>query len=303
MLNVIWATDIGCEKDWEVDYIKELLDKIGVPYNLVTASRMDEVFPNALIVTNHSVSYMDMFHLYELSETPFGVIHLSDEWFSDDVSFYDFSMCKFAWRNYYDERFDIHPKLNYLALSYKLGFWNGYNGKSPRDITYANREYAWSFAGAPRTNERMATLQMFKDAVLPNKVHFEMGNSFCKPETGLDTKAYRALLLNTQFGLCAVGISKTLSGDTCRVTETLETGGIPIVLAGYNSKNVSYWKSLYNEDPPFIIGNTWEECLKKVNKLIEDPQECERVRLACCDFWQTYKSRISNTLGYHIQYI
>ena len=168
---------------------------------------------NALIVTNHSVPYMDMFNLYELSETPFGVIHLSDEWFSDDVSFYDFSMCKFAWRNYYDERFDIYPKLNYLALSYKLGFWNGYDGKSPRDITYADREYAWSFAGAPRTNERMATLQMFKDAVLPNKVHFEMGNSFCKPETGLDTNAYRALLLTTQFGLCAVGISKTLSGD------------------------------------------------------------------------------------------
>jgi hypothetical protein len=292
MLQVLWATDNGCLHDWEVDYIRTLLDGMDIPYRLTTVTSIEQIVPNALILINHSVNYRDYLRLYELTGTPFGVIHLSDEWFDDDVSFYDYNTCKFAWRNYYHEQFDKYNKLKPLPLSYKKGFWKDYTGRSPRDITFQERQYAWSFAGAPRTNERQATLKMF-DEVTPYKIHFETGNSFSAPETGLDTSAYRELLLNTQFGLCAIGISKTLSGDTGRVTETLETGGIPIVLAGRNSSGLTYWESLYGELPPFVIGDTWEECLAKVKELQQNPDECERVRVACYDFWTRQKAHIS----------
>lgn len=293
MVRILWVTNIGAEKDWEVDYIKSILKYCKFEYTIETVTDINLIVPNALIIVNHSVNYMSYLYKYEVSNTPFGVIHLSDEWFNDDVRFYDFRMCQFAFRNYYSDHFERYPKLNFLALSFKNGFWKNYNGPAPLEITYKDRAYEWSFAGAPRSIKRQNTLKLF-ESVKPNKVHFEIGNSFSSPKTGLSTNEYRSLLLNTKYGLCAIGISNTLAGDTGRVTETLETGGVPIVLAGRNSKGVTYWRSLYGEEPPFIIGENWEECLNRVIAL--SPEEYENIRVACFTFWENYKKRLGSCL-------
>jgi hypothetical protein len=294
-LRVLWATNLSIEQDWEVDYIKSILDTMQIPYTLESVKNMNQVVPGALIVLNHSINYLAYLSQYEMNGAPFGVIHLSDEWFDDNVEFYNFSMCKFAFRNYYHERFDRYPKLNYLALSFKIGFWEDYTGKHPREITHAERNYIWSFAGSPRCGKRQHTLELF-DCLKPNLVHYEMGNSFIVRSTGLDIPEYRELMMNSKFILCAIGISNTLSGDTGRVTEALECGSIPIVLAGRNSKNVLYWKSLYGEEPPFVFGETWEECLEKTKQLLENPEYYEQTRLACYDFWQNYKKNMGNKI-------
>jgi len=135
------------------------------------------------------------------------------------------------------------------------------------------------------------------DKIKPNKVHFEMGNSFAVSTTGLPTEDYRALLLQSKFTLCAPGISNTLSGDTFRVTEALECGSIPIVIAGLNSKNIVYWESLYGVVPPFVIGETWEDAFEKTMQLLSDPEQCEKVRLTCYDFWQNYKKQFGEHIG------
>lgn len=295
MLRVLWATHMKPENDWEIDYIRSILNTMDIPYTIEHVDRMEHIVPGALIVINHSINYLAYLSQYEQRRIPFGILHLSDEWFDDNVEFYNYSMCKFAFRNYYHELFDKYPKLKYFALGFKRKFWNQYFGDSPRSVSYNARPYMWSFAGAPRTPERQAVLKMF-DEVKPNKVHFEMGNSFLITATGLPTEDYRQLVIQSKFTLCAPGISNTLSGDTFRVTEALECGSIPIVVAGRNSKGVVYWESLYGVVPPFVIGETWEDALEKTKQLSMDPVKCEEIRIACYDFWQQYKKQ----LGTHI---
>jgi hypothetical protein len=295
MIRILWATDLGVEKDWETDYWRSIFDKMGVPYQIETVTRMDQIVPNAIIIINHSIQYMQYLMQYERSNTPFGVIHLSDEWFNDDHRFYDFKMCKFAFRNYYHEQFEKYSKLKFVALGYKYGFWENAKDIKPNQITYNQRPYIWSFAGAPRTDDRRDTLKLFTQ-LFPYHIHYEQGNSFGSSTTGLSTVMYRQLLLDSQFGLCPKGISNTLSGDTFRVTETLECGGIPVVIAGRNSRGETYWKSLYGVDPPFVIGDTWEECLVQVRELRKNASKCEEQRLACFEFWQNYKQRIAKEI-------
>lgn len=302
-LQVLWVTKNGVESDWEVDYIRELLDLSGIPYEMKTVSRMEQVIANALIVINHSVQYIPYLRQYEQRCVPFGVIHLSDEWFDDDISFYNFEMCKFVFRNYYHEQFETCPgghKVRFLPLSYKNEFWGKNCDKvSCGNITFRDRNYVWSFAGAKRSErtDREKTLALFEQ-VTPHKTHYESGNSFSNPIDGLSTEDYRALLLNTQFGLCPRGISNTLSGDTCQVTESLEAGCIPIVLRGRNSKGDSYWKSLYGKDAPFVMGDTWEECLDQMQALIASGADlCEARRLECYAFWSEVKKEIGAKLA------
>jgi hypothetical protein len=298
-LQVLWVTENGCEKDWEVDYIRELLDGMSdIPYEMHTVKRMDQVIANALVVINHSVPYKEYLSQYERRCVPFGVIHLSDEWFNDDVSFYDYKMCKFVLRNYYDERFES-DKVSFLPLSYKNGFWKDGQKSHGKETSFNEREYVWSFAGAKRADktDREHTLALFAE-LAPYKTHFETGNSFSSPVDGLSTQEYRALLLSTQFGLCPRGISNTSSGDTCRVTESLECGCIPVVLQGTTSTGDTYWKKLYGRDPPFIQGRDWSECLQNVKDLLAMGSEvCELKRQECYAFWQEVKKDSMSRIG------
>lgn len=302
-LRILWATHLPLEQNWELDYIRTILNTANISYTIESVESMEHIIPGSLIVINRSVNYIAYLSQYEEKGIPFGVIHISDEWFADNVEFYNYTMCKFAFRNYYHELFDVYPKLQYLALGFKRAFWNDYHGPIPRDISYQEREYIWSFAGAPRTPERQAVLKMF-GVLEPNHIHFETGDSFFSIQTGLPTEDYRQLLLKSKFILCAPGVSNTLSGDTFRVNETLECGAIPIVVAGRNSKSVNYWESLYGYTPPFIIGETWEDALEKTKELMLDPTKCEGVRIACYDFWQNYKKQmgtlIANLSGEHL---
>lgn len=300
-LRVLWATNKGCQEDWEVDYIRELLNRMNIEYEIESVTRIDQVVANALIVINHSIPYVQYLHQYEQRCVPFGAIHLSDEWFDDDVSFYNFKMCKFVFRNYYHERFESVPgaqKVFPLPLSFKRGFWNGYQGPTPDAIPFKARDFIWSFAGAKREDktDRVETLAMF-EKITPHKTHFEMGNSFEVSVGGLSTHEYRDLLLTSQFGLCLRGISNTVAGETGRVTESLECGCIPIVLRGKNSQGTSYWESLYGEDAPYVQGDTWQECFDQVNALLEDPVACEAKRIECYRFWQTAKQRLSDHIA------
>jgi len=291
-LQIFWLTRHRHDADWESDYIKDLLSDLpqrNIEPEYATVRSMEQISPNALLVMNHDLNYPPYIEQYNQRRLPFGAIHLSDEWFNDHYGFYTSPMCKFVMRNYYHEDFEKFPKVSYFALSYKRGFWEDYHGENPKNIPFTARKYIWSFAGAPRTAERQATLDVFK-ALDPNYLHYEMGNSFSSPETGLTTAAYRDLLLSSQFGLCPIGISKTVAGETGRVTECLEAGCIPIVLAGRNSRGETYWQSLYGTpNPPFVIGSDWQDCLRQVQELLKDPAACESRRLEYYDFWQRYK--------------
>jgi len=284
MLTVLWATARHHAIDWEVSWISELLGDTLFVIRDVT--RMDQIVPNALIVVNHNIPYAAYLAQYEALGFPFGLVHLSDEYMTDDVSPYDFACCKFVFRNCYRATLENHPKVTQFALGYKYGFWNDASARIMRECGGECRPLAWSFAGGMRDNRRTC-IECFKE-IEPHKLVIETGNSFNAPLTGLPTDAYCELMLLSKLVLSPTG---NVSVDCFRLYEALECGCVPIALPNtkFQPYEPSYWHKLFGEEPPFVCERTWELNLARVQKLLAEPEEYERVRVKCADFWVRYK--------------
>lgn len=290
-LKLIWATGKDYKLDWESSWIMELLGDI--PYEIENLRYMNQVIPNALIVFNHNIPYIQYLQQYEMNNIPFSLIHLSDEYIKDPIPIYDFKMCKFILRNCY--RKDCEDKVIHFPLGYKYDFWENTDTTVSLRKTIDMREYDWSFAGGMRDN-RKHTIELFKTNIVNHNLVIETGNSFNNPITGLNTREYRELMLNSKFVLCPEG---NVSVDCFRVYEALECGSIPIVF----DKNKfqwfdtgSYWKHIFDSDsePPFIMAPTMTENLKTVKILLENPVELEKKRKECYEFWINYKNKFKS---------
>lgn len=298
-LRVLWATGRDYKIDWEISWIRELLDKANISYTIENVTAMNHIVSNALIVVNHNIPYVAYLYQYEQYGLPFGLIHLSDEYMKDDLRPYDFKMCQFVFRNYYYEILENHPKVKHFALGYKYEFWNNYSQASPLDKTHSQRKYAWSFAGGMRDNRKNA-ITLFKDTIEPNNIVIEQGNSFNDRQTGLDTIEYRNLMLNSKFVLAPIG---NMSIDSFRLYEALECGAIPITIKN-NTTHISYpsyWHKLFNEEPPFIMEDTWEENINRIKELLANDELYEQKRLECIHFWNRYKEKLTQNLSIAIQ--
>ena len=290
MLDIIWATGRDCRVDWEFSWIVELLR--GIPLRIHPPDRL---IPNALIVFNHNVNYLPYLQLYETNQVPFTLIHLSDEYKTDNISPYYFKMCKGVFRNCY--RSDCTPPAIHFPLGYKYDFWKNGIPITALQRSIEQRSLVWSFAGGMRPN-RKDTVALFQ-TLQPHRIVIEEGNSFNDVKTGLGTEEYRNLMLDSIFVLCPEG---NVSVDCFRVYEALECGCIPIVF----SKNRfqwfeegSYWKHIMQleEEPPFVMALTMEENLAMVKTLLENKEQLEEQRRKCWLGWQEYKEKFGKYLS------
>jgi hypothetical protein len=285
MVDLIWATGRDATKDWEYSWIRELLQDVPV-----TLHPLGKVIPNALIVVNHDINYLSYLTYYEQNNIPFSLIHLSEEYKTDNITPYIFKNCQQVFRNYY--RADTVPRAIHFPLGYKLDFWKEGNPIIGKERTASERKWVWSFAGGMRPNHK-ETIALFQQ-LDPHQLVIETGNSFNNVVSGLDTVSYRNLMLDSIFVLCPEG---NASVDCFRVYEALECGCIPIVF----SKNTfqwfeegSYWKHIMQSEtePPFVMALTMEENVKRVQELLLDKEALEKQRLACWEAWQQCKTRL-----------
>jgi len=296
MLQILWATGYAYDKDWEISWIKELLGNIE--YKIDTLITTNQIIPNSIIVFNHNCPYYEYLLEYEKLKLPFGLIHLSDEFINDDCNVYNLTMCKFVFRNYYHKIFENTPKVHHFALGYKYDLWNDVlliEKKNVATFSSKERQFDWNFLGFDHEKmpERRYAINLFK--IIPNnKIVIETGNSYGQQLTGLKTPEYRQVLINSKFTLSPFGIKNI---ECFRLTESLECGSIPITI------NQDYWEKMFGEKPPFVMGNTWEESLNKVQNLLlpENQLTLEEMRITCCQFWRKYKNKISNKLAEKIK--
>jgi hypothetical protein len=281
--TVIWATKHSFEKDWEYSWIQEIFSLFE--YKIVNITDTTTLIKNAIIIFNHDINYIEYFRAYELNKIPFTAIHLSDEWSSDNMEFYNYTMCKNVFRNYYHPRY-ILPKVYFYPVGYKLDFWKNYTGPEPSTITSSERNYKWSFAGtsSKHRQHRDKKLALF-ESIQPNKLIWEYSDIWPQTQTGLNTEEYRQLMLDSKCIICVEG---NCSVDSCRMCEALECGCIPVVVWS------EYWEKFYNMLPPFIIGNSWQENAITLMKITDD--ELEQKRIDCIQFWNEYKTYLKNTL-------
>lgn len=140
------------------------------------------------------------------------VLHISDEWFEQPVSFYPEASLVF--RNHWRRGVNGRGNCRYLPL----GYASGIGGVAPRPI--ADRRHLWCFAG--ELKQRRGRMIEAARKLGPGAEHL----THCwADEASLSRADYAAMLADTVFALCPSGNS---TSDTFRFYEALELGAIPV---------------------------------------------------------------------------
>jgi hypothetical protein len=141
----------------------------------------------------------------------FRVLHLSDEFEKDDISFYSHPYCKGVLRNYPREDIPKAPHIITIPL--------GYHHRATTQKTMEERKWVWSFHGTDWF-QRGKQLEAFQSYV-PHSCHLQ-------PEwnhsSGTPSSEYVKILGKSQF--CP--ILKGNHMETFRLYEALEAGTLPL---------------------------------------------------------------------------
>lgn len=202
----------------------------------------------------------------------FKVLHLSDEFMTDNISFYTLPTCKGVIRNYW--RNDV-PNLPHI-ITIPLGYHHkGINSKS-----FIQRELIWSFHGTSWF-DRTTHLENIISFV-PHICHFT--DQWNSPNmTGRDK--YLSDLSNSKF--CPIPKGNNI--ETFRLYEALEQGTIPIyVRIPYDD---IFWNILSNKLELINI-ESWDKARQFIKNLINNPDDAENYRMKISEKWKIWKSEI-----------
>jgi hypothetical protein len=116
-------------------------------------------------------------------------------------------------------------------------------------------------------------------AVGPNRVKFY--NDWKDPSQ-IGKLEYMQLLLSSKFVACPRGNNI----ETFRIYEALECGCIPL----FTELPVS----LENAGIPFIRTDTWEDVVKLINKMNNNPLEMAEYNRSIMEAWKSYKEQLKH---------
>jgi GR25 family glycosyltransferase involved in LPS biosynthesis len=163
-----------------------------------------------LVQRPHLDAFQTLFLSFEKQNRPFHVLHLSDEFGADSLSFYGLSMCKTVIRNY-PRALPRHPRLFVLPL--------GYHYRATTIKPWEERELMWSFHGTDwfDRSKQLEPLRM----VEPYSCRFQPDWNH---PTMTPKEEYLSILGNSKF--CP--ILRGNHAETFRLYEALEAGALPI---------------------------------------------------------------------------
>jgi GR25 family glycosyltransferase involved in LPS biosynthesis len=191
-------------------------------------------------------------NIFEKQEVPFNVLHLSDEFGTDPIDFYELKMCKKVIRNY------IRP----LTHSHVHTIPLGYHHKSVISKSLSERSFMWSFHGTDWFN-RSEQLKQF--------MAYEPYNCSLQPQWKDPNRTkmtdYLELLGNSKF--CP--ILKGNNMETFRLYEALEAGVLPVAV---ESNEYTAWIDSHLQlselycwtDPAVIQTGITDETQKEVGR-------------------------------------
>lgn len=229
-----------------------------------------EIYPESWFVVQrpHLDKMVQFFHTLDQHHIPFHVLHLSDEFGTDDLSFYALNMCKTVIRNY--PRYGMSwPHVHVIPLGYHFRATHGSPMKS-----WSERELAWSFHGTDWF-DRGTQLGVFTKFV-PYSCHLQPNWNH---PTATKEKPYLSLLGNSKF--CP--ILKGQHSETFRLYEALEAGTLPITVI--SDPNYLAWI----EDNLHL--SKWYDWTNP-EKMMGELMGSEEIRMGVYQQWKEWKSRI-----------
>lgn len=235
------------------------------PYN----SMENDINGWYIVQRPRSEEWNEIFKEFESKKQPFKIIHISDEFCTDNIAFYEFSMCKGVIRNYH--RIDT-PKLPYI-LTIPLGYYRKYKSEQKK---FQERELVWSFHGTDWFN-RSTQLQPFTSFV-PNSCHLQPDWNH---PTGTKEKEYLSLLGNSKFCPILRGNNR----ETFRLYEALEAGTLPVTTI--TDINYLYW---INEELDIESLYKWYDPIDTFN----NSSITEDMRKDVMKRWNKWKTRVQD---------
>jgi hypothetical protein len=251
VIDFVWLC--SRENSWECDWIDYLFDGVEA---------------DGIVVVYNATA--DIKSYLEKHGPILGLIHLSDEWDKDPVDHY--SQAKIVLRNYYKE---LGPNV----INFPLGWMRTF----PYTLTpkiIQERQYVWSFSGHVDKTTR-PEMARWMSTVDNGKSYFKKCGENWGPFDGhaLTPGQLAEMYNNSYFVPCPQG---NQSIDSLRVCEALQAGAIPIV------ERSDYWSKLYGKDVPLLQIDSWSQAPTLINKLTEDLDKLEQLRVSTYMWWQNH---------------
>ena len=200
------ATQEPYEQEWLEEILGTTLRFQRLPDKISCADLASDSW--FLVQRPYVGAFQHFFQQLEHVKMPFRAIHISDEFITDPIEWYQMSMCKRVIRNYLRD-----------VPSHVLTIPLGYHWRSTHAKPWINRELIWSFHGTNWFDrqtqlEPLRVLEPHRCQLQPNWDH----------PTRSSSEEYLSDLGNSKF--CP--ILKGQNAETFRLYEALEAGTLPV---------------------------------------------------------------------------
>jgi hypothetical protein len=227
---------------WETDYIlSDLLPKQEVTF--VPSQYIEQVnIPcDVFVFSSRTHNFWNIREVVKRIK-PKAIMMLSDEFYQENL--YNYNMlgnyCDLFLRNYH------HQFYNYTDNT--IVFPLGYTNDCKKFIS--NKKYDWSFVGAIKS-DREEMLNTFS----------QLSNHYVN--TNLPKEEMCEIYSQSIFVPCGRGNS---SLDCFRLYEASMNGAIPVVVGSKEEIECTF---KYEENPPWVFAETWNEAFEKCTTLLE----------------------------------
>lgn len=272
MIRVVFAAPEK-EKIWETDYIMDCIlpdlpkEELFIPFEQIANGNVQA---DVFVYNCRLHSYEDVLSVVQKMK-PKIIFHLSDEYWFENLSQWNdlANYCELFLRQHH------HPGFTYTdnTIQMPLGYCNDAGVEGKKILNISERKYNWAFIGDMKT-DRWEMVEAFSTI----KKNFT-GSGISKPEM-MD------VYLNSIFVPSGRGNS---SINCFRLYEASMAGAIPVVVGSSDELDLTF---MYEENPPWIFADTWENAAKECKKLLRNKKQLQDVQSRILLWWKTRIGRI-----------
>ena len=211
------------------------------------------------------------------------ILHLSDEFANDDITFYTHPAIKHIYRNYWRKDLKQYNKVTVFPLGYAN---NRHATHLPPSPIFSERPHLWAFAGALDRAGREAALNDLRQAT----PYVEHATQEFNDPNQLQAPQYIELLRKAKFVPCFRG-SHAL--ESYRLYEALEHGAIPIYVPTESHDTNDEYAELFGQHP-FLGFPSWSIAASLLPKLALQTEAMEKHRQTLQQWWANKKAELNN---------
>lgn len=272
-ITLYTLTDHGClEHEWLEEMMTCKLEPKRMPANSAGFRPGEE--PLVLVSQQDLHIWVKIFEQFAQERRSFRAIHLSDEYYNDNITWYNNPYCKGVIRNYY--RPDCASMTKVVQLP--LGYAKGAKG-TPKEKTLA-----WSFEGTGWFG-RDTKLQPFMK-VEPN--HCKLYTKWNDPSQS-DRATYISMVAQSKF----VPIFRGNHYETFRLYEALEAGTVPLIVRESGDEN--FWKWLTTAIP-FLNLPSVDDAVKAMEFLHANKEHYDKYRDVIMESYAKWKEQCKTAI-------